>query len=83
LPDRLEVTFGKMAFEGDTAAGMLLVKCAERKSTLSGLNSPIGHAVRVVSHPPANEPTNHDKIEAALDCLLAEQRAGDGGEPHY
>jgi hypothetical protein len=51
--DRLEVTFGRMAFEDrDTTAGALLVEVAERKATLLGLNAPIGHAVRVVQHPP-------------------------------
>jgi hypothetical protein len=43
----------------------------------------IGHAVRLVSHSPANRPTSTDKIEAALNALLADQRAGNGSsEPH-
>jgi hypothetical protein len=28
---------------------------AERRATLLGMNAPIGHAVRVVQHPPANK----------------------------
>ncbi len=85
LLDRLEVTFGKMAFEDrDTAAGALLVKVAERKATLLGLNAPIGHAVRVVSHPPEHRQTSTDRIEAAINALVADQRRnGNGsGEPH-
>jgi hypothetical protein len=85
LLDRLEVAFGKMAFEDrDTAAGALLVKVAERKATLLGLNAAIGHAVRVVSHPPANAPTSTDKIEAALNALIKDgKRSQNGrGEPH-
>jgi hypothetical protein len=75
LLDRLEVTFGKLAFEDrDTAAGALLVKVAERKATLLGLNAPIGHAVRVVSHPPAHHETSTDKIERALNALVEDQR---------
>lgn len=76
LLDRLEVTFGRMAFEErDTAAGALLVKIAERRATLLGMNPPIGHAVRVVQHPSAHQPTSTDKIEAALNALLADPRA--------
>lgn len=86
LLDRLEVTFGRMAFENrDTAAGALLVKVAERKATLLGLNAPIGHAVRIVQHAPENRQTSTDKIEAALNALIEDQRrsqANDQGEPH-
>jgi hypothetical protein len=82
LVDRLEVTFGRMAFEDrDTAAGALLVKVAERKATLLGLNAPIGHA----QHPAANQATSTDKIEAALNALVADQRrskANGNGKPH-
>jgi DNA-binding transcriptional MerR regulator len=85
LLDRLEVTFGRMAFEDrDTAAGALLVKVAERKATLLGMNAPIGHAVRVVSHPPDHRVTSTDKIERALNALIEDgKRSQNGrGEPH-
>jgi hypothetical protein len=71
LLDRLEVTFGRMAFEDrDTAAGALLVKIAERRATLLGLNPPLGHAVRVVQHPPEHRETSIDRIERALNALI-------------
>jgi hypothetical protein len=80
LLDRLEVTFGRMAFEDrDTAAGALLVKVAERKATLLGLNAPIGHAVRVVSHPPEHRQSSTDRIEAALNALSAQPADQDIG----
>jgi hypothetical protein len=85
LLDRIEVEFAKMAFEDhDTAAGALLVKAAERKATLLGLNPPICHAVRVVSHPPEHKQTSTDRIEAALNALVADgKRPQNGrGEPH-
>jgi hypothetical protein len=87
LLDRLEVVFSKKAFEDrDTAAGALLVKVAERKATLLGLNAPIGHAVRVVQHPPEHRQTSTDKIEAALNALIEDgkrTRSQNGqGEPH-
>jgi hypothetical protein len=66
----------------DTAAGALLVKVAERKATLLGLNAPIGHAVRVVQHPPEHCETSTDKIERALDALLEDQRRSQNGQSH-
>jgi hypothetical protein len=84
LLDRIEVEFSKMAFEDhDTAAGALLVKAAERKATLLGLNPPLGHAVRVVQHPPEHQPTSTDKIEAALNALIEDgRRKGSGSSSH-
>jgi hypothetical protein len=85
LLDRIEVEFSKMAFEDhDTAAGALLVKAAERRATLLGLNPPIGHAVRVVQHPPENRPTSTDRIEAALKALSEDRKRSQNGrgEPH-
>src|SRR5215831_20872664 len=44
--DELEVAFrNKAIMDRDVAAGVLLVKVAERRATLLGLNAPIGHAV--------------------------------------
>ncbi len=81
LLDRLEVTFGKMAFDDrDTAAATLLVKVAERRSTLLGLNAPIGHAVRVVQHPPEHRQNATDRIEAAIDALIRDQRLQANGQ---
>lgn len=60
----------------DVASGVLLIKVAERRATLLGLNPVLGHAVSIVQHPPAHQPTSTDKIEAALNALLADQRDG-------
>jgi hypothetical protein len=68
--DELEVVFREKACAGDTASGMLLVKIAERRATLLGLNAPIGHAVAVIQHAPENRPTTTDKIEAAIRALV-------------
>jgi hypothetical protein len=68
--DELEVVFREKARAGDTASGMLLVKIAERRSTLLGLNAPIGHAVAVIQHAPENRPTTTDRIEAAIKALV-------------
>jgi hypothetical protein len=68
--DELEVVFREKARAGDTASGMLLVKIAERRSCLLGLNAPIGHAVAVVQHAPENRPTSTDRIEAAIKALV-------------
>lgn len=38
-------------------------------------NAPLGHAVHVVQHAPANKQTSIDKIEAALNALLADQHS--------
>jgi hypothetical protein len=71
--DELEVIFREKARAGDTASGMLLVKIAERRATLLGLNAPIGHAVAVIQHAPENRPTTTDRIEAAIRGLLAQK----------
>jgi hypothetical protein len=47
----------------------LLIKVAERRATLLGLNPVLGHAVKIVQHEPVNKPTSTDKIEAALNAL--------------
>jgi DNA-binding transcriptional MerR regulator len=83
LLDRLEVAFSEMAFvDRGTATGAQLVKVAERRTTLLGLNPPIGHAVSVVQHPPENQPTSTDKIKAALNALLEDGRRNGSGSPH-
>ena len=51
--------------------GALLVKVAERRATLLGLNPPIGHAVAVIQHPPTEQPNSTDRILAVLDRIAA------------
>lgn len=38
---------------GDVPSGSLPVKIAERRATLLGLNAPLGHAVSIIQHEPA------------------------------
>jgi hypothetical protein len=68
--DQLEMAFeGKAIRDGDVAAGALLVKVAERRATLLGLNAPIGHAVAVIQHEPENKPTSTERLRAAIDRI--------------
>jgi hypothetical protein len=49
------------------------------------LNPVLGHAVSIVQHPPATKQTSTDRIEAALNALIEDQRrkkANGNGEPH-
>jgi hypothetical protein len=83
--DELEEAFhDKAIVDRDVPSGVLLIKAQERRATLLGLNPPIGHAVRVVSHPPENKPTSTDKIEAALKALSEDRKRSQNGrgEPH-
>src|SRR5215467_4132109 len=68
--DELEVAFRDKAIrDHDVAAGVLLVKVAERRATLLGLNAPIGHAVQVIQHDLPNKPTSTERIRAAIDRI--------------
>jgi hypothetical protein len=85
--DQLEMAFGSKALvDRDVASGVLMVKIAERRATLLGLNAPLGHAVHVVvQHPPAHHETSTDKIERALNALIEDgkrSKANGKGESH-
>jgi hypothetical protein len=74
--DELEVAFREKAIvDHDVASGTLLVKVAERRATLLGMNAPIGHAVAVVQPPPEHKLTGTDRIEAVLKELREMDRA--------
>jgi hypothetical protein len=76
--DELEVAFrDKAIVDRDVAAGVLLVKVAERRATLLGLNAPIGHAVAVVQHESENNPTSTERLRAAIDRIRDKRRQGD------
>jgi hypothetical protein len=76
--DALEMAFeGKAIREHDVAAGALLVKVAERRATLLGLNAPIGHAVAVVQHEPGNQPTSTERLRAAVDRIRGKRHQDD------
>src|SRR5262245_35765101 len=65
--DELEVAFRDKAIaDRDVAAGVLLVKVAERRAALLGMNAPQGHAVQIIQREPAEAETSTDKIAAAI-----------------
>jgi hypothetical protein len=81
--DELEEVFREKALvDRDVAAGVLLVKVAERRATLLGMNAPIGHAVAVVQPPPEHKLTGTDRIEAVLKELREMDRADEDGATH-
>ena len=61
----------EMAFEGkalkDVPAGVLMVKIAERRATLLGLNPPLGHSVQVIQHALATRKTATEEIGDLID----------------
>jgi hypothetical protein len=49
------------------------------------MNAPLGHSVRVISHPPEHKQTSTDRIEAALNALVEDgkrSRPNSRGESH-
>jgi len=68
--DELQQAFREKALvDRDTSAGVLLIKVAERRATLLGLNPPIGHAVAVLQHPPTEKPSSTERIHAAIERI--------------
>ena len=73
--EQLEMAFeGKALRDRDVASGVLMVKIAERRATLLGLNPPLGHAVQVIQHVPEYQKSTTDEIEAAIDRIITSQR---------
>jgi hypothetical protein len=69
--DQLEMAFeGKALRDKDVPAGVLMVKIAERRATLLGLNPPIGHAVHVVQHEVATKLTTTEEARLRLDAFM-------------
>src|SRR5262252_5010204 len=65
--DALQQAFRAKALEDrDVGSGLLLLKVAERRATLLGMNAPQGHAVQIIQHEPAEAETSTDKIAAAI-----------------
>jgi len=68
--DALQQAFRAKALEDrDVGSGLLLLKVAERRATLLGMNAPQGHAVQIIQHEPAAAQTSTDKIRAAIDRI--------------
>src|SRR5215831_18884967 len=73
--DQLEMAFeGKAIRDRDVAAGALMVKIAERRATLLGLNPVQGHAVQIIQHAPTEQPDSCDRIHALLDRIAAQPK---------
>ena len=80
--DELEEAFhSKAILNRDVAAGALLVKIYERRATLLGLNPPTGHAVAIIQNPPADQPNSFDRIRAAVDQLMHDDKSGEPAKP--
>jgi hypothetical protein len=71
--DQLEMAFeGKAIKDRDPAAGALMVKILERRATLLGLNPPLGHAVQVIQHEPAERKTTLEDARIRLDAFMSQ-----------
>jgi hypothetical protein len=76
--DELEIAFREKALmDRDVAAGVLLVKVAERRATLLGMNAPLGHAVQVIQHEPADKPTSTERLRAAINRIRGKRHQDD------
>ena len=80
--DQLEMAFeGKAIRDRDVAAGVLMVKIAERRATLLGLNPPLGHAVQVIQHEPLERPNSTERIHAAIDRICGKVKPDAPDDP--
>jgi hypothetical protein len=84
LDEIVEAFRDKALVDRDVPSAMVLIKAAERRATLLGLNPVLGHSVHVVQHPPEHRETSTDKIERAIARLIEDQRreANGSGDPH-
>jgi hypothetical protein len=68
--DQLQQAFRAKALEDrDLGSGLLLLKVAERRATLLGMNTPQGHAVQIIQHEPAAAQTSTGNLRAAIDRI--------------
>jgi len=68
--DQLQQAFREKALEiAIVGSGSLLLKVAERRATLLGMNASQGHAMRIIQHEPAAAQTSTDKIRVAIDRI--------------
>src|SRR6516165_8290050 len=76
--DELEEAFrDKAIVDRDVASGALLVRIAERRATLLGLNPPLGHAVQLIQHEPENKPSSTERLRAAIDRIRGKTHQDD------
>lgn len=69
--DELERAFEAKALrDSDVPAGVLMVKIAERRATLLGLNAPLGHAVSIIQHEPPEALNSTEQTRKVLWELM-------------
>jgi hypothetical protein len=74
--DELQEVFYKQALSGDVQSAQLVLKLIERRCIILGLHTPQTAVMQLVAEVPKK--TSTDRIEAALNALLEDQRK-DGG----
>jgi hypothetical protein len=74
--DELQEVFYKQALAGDVQSAQLVLKLIERRCIILGLHTPQTAVMQLVAEVPKK--TSTDRIEAALNALLEDQRK-DGG----
>jgi DNA-binding transcriptional MerR regulator len=77
LDEIVEAFRDKALVDRDVPSAMVLIKAAERRATLLGLNPVLGHSVSIVQHAPEHRETSTDRIERALR-ELTEARTKNG-----
>ncbi len=81
--DDLQTAYYEKAKGGDLQAAQLVAKLIERRCIILGLHTPQQAVVQIIEADAPPRPTNTDRIEAALNALLTDQRkngsSGDGG----
>jgi hypothetical protein len=68
--DDIVVALYPKAINGDHAAAGLLIKLAQRRSCLMGLDMPQAHVLHVINNPPRDARTSTEKMSDAIDHLL-------------
>jgi len=69
--DEMQLRFYEHALEGDVPSGALVAKLIERRGVMFGLHTPQTAVLQIVDEAKPRE-TSTDKIEAALNKLLAD-----------
>lgn len=68
--DDIVVALYPKAIKGDHAAAGLLIKLAQRRACLMGLDMPQAHVLHVINNPPPDARTSTQRMSEALDDLL-------------
>lgn len=76
-----EVFRDKAIREQDVAAGALLTKIHERRTTLLGLNAPQSAAVQIIEYERAPAVTSTERIRAAIDRIVAARPVNGDAQP--